>query len=368
MPSSVREDIFVLDSLVHALNWDESNFADKVAGAAGAKAAAFVACNTGIPGYDYPEDKYKSDWSVTDMANLLFHESQTTVGVFNPQPLFIYKDGLTSLEKAAESIERFPTRFIGTYATIDPLRPGWEQHLREQVDLLHPMGLKLYPASWQEKGVQTWAMNDPKVAFPVFELAGELGLRHIAVHKALPIGPIEYRGAFNVMDFEGAAAHFPDFDFELVHGGLAFLEETAWLMSKFPNIYINMENMNIVVARKPRAFARILLGFMNVIGNEMYSRLQWGTGTFQFHPRPCIEAFLDFEFPEDMLSETGMFVAADQITMENKRDILGRNFARRHDIDIVAVTAATKGDQFDRPAGAPPLPPYSTLTGDKALV
>jgi hypothetical protein len=229
------------------------------------------------------------------------------------------------------------------------------------------MGLKLYPASWQEKGVETYAMNDPKIAFPVFELAAELGLRHIAVHKALPIGPIEYRGAFSPVDFEGAAANFPEIDFELVHGGLAFVEETAWLMGKFPNIYINLENTNIVIARRPRTFARILLGLMHVGGNAVLDRLEWGTGSFQFHPRPCIEAFLEFEFPEDLLDEAGLFQPLRQITMDNKRDILGRTFAGRHGIDIDAVKAATVGDRFWREPGVPLPRPYSTLTGDKAL-
>jgi hypothetical protein len=365
--ASPPSDVFVLDSLVHALNWREDNWADKVAGRAGSEAAAFTAAHQGDPEYDYPREKFISDWSVEDVANVLFRESTTCVGVFNPQPLFVYKDGLTALHKAYEAVEKFPTRFIGTYATIDPLREGWQASLREQVTQLKPMGLKLYPASWHEKGVSTYAMNDPKIAFPVFELAGELGLRHVAVHKALPIGPIEYQGAFDPRDFEGAAAHFPDIDFELVHGGLAFLEETAWLLGKFDNIYVNLENTNIVAARRPRTFARILLGLMHVGGTPVLDRIEWGTGSFQFHPRPCIEAFLDFEFPADLLADAGLFQPVEQITLENKRDILGRTFAARHGIDIAAVQAAAAGDAFARPHGTPLPRPYSTLTGDKAL-
>jgi predicted TIM-barrel fold metal-dependent hydrolase len=368
MDRAPGEGTFILDSLVHALNWDPSNYADYGPAEAGARAAAFTAAHTGSSEYDYPEDKFISDWSVDDIASLLFRESTTTVGVFNPQPLFIYRDGLTSLEKARYAIERYPTRFIGTYAAIDPLRPGWQDHLRQQVEELRPMGLKLYPASWQELGVETYQMSDPKIAFPVFELCLELGIRHVAVHKALPIGPIEYRGAFNPADFEGAAAHFPEIDFEMVHGGLAFVEETAWMMAKFPNIYINMENMNITAARRPRQLARIFLGLMHVAGNTVLDRIEYGTGTFQFHPRPCIEGFLDFEFPADMLGEAGLFMPCEQITMDNKLDILGRTFARRHGIDVDAVIAETRGDEFDRPAGEPLPRPYSTLSAGKALV
>jgi hypothetical protein len=276
--------------------------------------------------------------------------------------LFVFKDGQTSVAKAYEALEKYPTRFIGSYAAIDPLRSGWEAALREQVEGLTPLGLKLYPASWQERGVETWALNDPKVAFPVLELCQELGIRHIAIHKALPIGPMEYRGAFGPMDVEGAAAHFPDLDFEIVHGGMSFVEETAWLLAKFPNIHVNMENLNIVVARRPRTFAKILLGLLHVGGNAIYQRLQWGTGTFQFHPRPCVEAMLDFTFPEDLLEDAGLYHPIEQITTEHKRDIMGGNFARCHGLDIETLKLGIANDEFARAPDQELPAPYATLS------
>ncbi|WP_157988083.1 amidohydrolase family protein [Jiangella endophytica] len=356
------EDVFVLDSLVHALNWTEENWADRTACKASCDAAAFTAANHGHPAYDMPPELFLRDWTPEDSANLLFRESTTSVGVFNPQPLFVFKDGQTSVEKAVEAVTKYPSRFIGSYAAIDPLRDGWRTHLAEQIAELRPLGIKVYPASWQEQGMRTWALNDPKVAFPLFEFALEHGIRHIAVHKALPIGPMEYRGAFGPADVEGAAAHFPEIDFEVVHGGMSFVEETAWLLAKFPNVYINLENMNIVVARRPRTFARLLLGLLHVGGNALYDRIQWGTGTFQFHPRRCIEAFLDFEFPDDLLEDTGLYHPVEQITLERKRDILARNFARRHDLDLDRLRQGIAGDEFARLPGEPLPAPYSTLS------
>lgn len=355
------DDLFILDSLVHALNWEPSNWADQVAAKASTEAASYTASHQGSPQYDMPPELFVRNWTPTDSANLLFRESTTSVGVFNPQPLFVFKDGQTSVAKAYEAINKYPTRFIGTYAAIDPLRDGWQTFLRDQVTDLKPFGLKLYPASWTERGAETWALNDPKVAFPVFELAGELGIKHIAIHKALPIGPMEYRGAFGPQDVEGAAAHFPDLDFEIVHGGMSFVEETAWLLAKFPNVMVNLENMNIVVARRPRTFARILLSLLHVGGNAMYDRIQWGSGTFQFHPRPPIEAMLDFEFPEDMLESTGLYHPVDQITDEHKRKIMGLTFARRHGLDVDEIKRNIADDEFARPAGAELPAPYSTL-------
>ncbi|WP_238006990.1 amidohydrolase family protein [Dactylosporangium sp. AC04546] len=357
----MEDDVFIIDSLVHALNWTEENWADPVAAGSSAEAAAYTAAHQGSGAYDMPRELFLRDWTPGDSANLLFRESTTSVGVFNPQPLFVFKDGQTSVEKAIEAIRRYPTRFIGAYAAIDPLRDGWRSYLAEQVDALKPLGLKVYPASWQEKGMQTWGLNDPKVAFPLFEHALELGIRHIAIHKALPIGPMEYRGAFGPSDVEGAAARFPDIEFEIVHGGMSFTEETAWLLAKFKNVHINLENMNIVVARRPKTFAKILLSLLHVGGNTVYERIHWGTGTFQFHPRPCIESFLDFEFPEDLLEETGLYHPVEQITLDHKRDILGRNFARLHGLDIAELKRNIAGDEFSRPDGEPLPAPYSTL-------
>jgi len=356
-----HEDVFVLDAVAHAFNLDPSNYAIEAPARASVEMFCGIAGNTGDPAYDYPRDLIQRDWPVEDLAALLFHESTTSVAVYHPTPIFIYKDGLSSVEKAAESLAKYPNRFIGAYACVDPLSRGWEKYLEEQVAEFGPLGLKLYPASWHEQGVTTWAMNDPKVAFPVYEKAGELGLRHIAVHKAIPSGPMEYRNALNPKDVEGAAAHFPQLDFEIVHGGLAFLEETAWLLGQFPNVYINMENTNIVAARRPRRFAKILLGLMHVAGNKVYERLQWATGTVQYHPRPCVEAMLDFEFPEDLLEHAGLFSAVRQITMEDKRNILAGNFVRTHGLDVETMKQNIVGDEFYREPGAPLPQPLSTF-------
>jgi hypothetical protein len=48
--------------------------------------------------------------------------------------------------------------------------------------------------------------------------------------------------------------------------------------------------------------------------------------------------------------------------MENKRDIMGRTFARRHNLDIDALRAGIANDEFSRPAGNEPVRPYSSLS------
>ena len=51
-----------------------------------------------------------------------------------------------------------------------------------------------------------------------------------------------------------------------------------------------------------------------------------------WHPQWALEAFWDFELPEDIVSERGY----PQLTEQAKRKILGGNLARLHGIDVEA--------------------------------
>jgi uncharacterized protein len=359
----MTDELFVIDAVTHAYNHTPENFADAVGAGAIAELAYILAMDPPDPKYGLPREVYLSDWQVEDVANMLFHESETHVAVMHPLAISAFKDGYVSVEKAAEAQERWPNRFIGSYACVDPLHGrGALEDLERQVELLKPLGLKLYPTSWADGKPVSWQMDDPKLIYPLYEKAAELGLRHIAVHKAVPIGPIPVGSAYDPSDLENAATTFPEMTFEIVHGGLAFIEETAWLLARFGNIYINMEIQPIIVERRPRTFAEILLGISRVGGAEMLKRCFWGSGTVLHHPRPGLEAFLDFEFPQDMLDSAGLFAPIPQITYEDKLDMLGRTFAKLHDIDIDACRKAIAGDEFSRAPGEEPKEPYSTIS------
>ena len=158
--------------------------------------------------------------------------------------------------------------------------------LDRQVELLKPIGIKVYPTSWNGSTISQWRMNDPKVAFPLYERALKHGIKVIAVHKAVPLGPVVAENAFNPGDLEGAAGAFPDLSFEVVHGGIAFSEETGWLLARFANIYINLEVSNIILERRPRTFSRMLLDLLKVGGMPIMDRLIWATGCSLAIPAP----------------------------------------------------------------------------------
>ncbi|HET6509063.1 MAG TPA: amidohydrolase family protein [Baekduia sp.] len=345
------KDFFVLDAVVHPFNFDKSNYAEPEGARAMAEMAAAFASTAADEGYQLDRELFMRDWTVDELANILFRESRTDAAVIMSLPVFSFKDGLSSLEKSLDALERYPTRFVGGYACVDPMR-GKDAlvELERQVELFKPyggaLGLKMYPASWHDGKIESWKMNDPKIAYPVIEKALELGLRHVAVHKSIPIEPIEFGDAFNPSDFEGAAVHFPEMNFEIVHGGVAFIEETALLLARFPNIYVNMENLNMVVARRPRVMAQIMLGLMHEGGQAVMQKLFWGTGTTQYHPRPCVEAMKAFTFPEDLLERYGLYIPLEQITDEDKQGLFAGNFCRLHGLDLDAIKAGQRGDAF----------------------
>lgn len=366
---SADDGTFVIDAVVHPYNFDSSNYGDDRLSHASAEATAELAWNLVAapvaPAYEMPRSAYMTNWSVEDTAAQLFAESQTDVAVIHHLPIYAFKDGLVGIEKVAEAREKYPNRFVGSYVGVDPLAGKKAlESMDHQASLYSADGVKMYPTSWDGTTSHNWRMDDSEVTFPILEKASEMGIKVAAIHKAVPIGPTPVTDAYGAKDVEGAATAFPDMNFEIVHGGLSYVEDTAWLMARYQNVYINLEILNIVLARRPRTFAKILLDLLSVGGPDVLKRLVWGTGTMLHHPRPTIEAFLDFQFPEDMLETSGLLGPLPQLTKEDKADILANNYARMHGWDVEKLRAGIGTDQWSRGPGEPLADPYTT--GSKA--
>jgi uncharacterized protein len=355
----VLDDMFVIDSISHAYNVDPSNYR-VVDAAASISLMVYGMAGTGPAPYGMPPEAWLRDWTTAEVADMLFRQSVTDFSVFHPTPIYAYHDGMTSVEKAAEVVNRWPTRFRA-YATVDPMRgQAAIDELDRQVELLDPLGVKLYPSSWTADYHHGWRLDDPAIAFPVIERARHHGLV-VAMHKAIPFGNVPMT-PYKIDDVDAAAAAFPDVNFEIVHGGVAFLEETAWLVGRFPNVWINLEGVTAFLQSRPRLFAQTVLGLCAVGGATVLPRLLWSTGCMAFHPRPLLGAFRDFTFPEDLLEGLGNPVP--QLTDGDKRGILGENYARLHGLDIEGLKAGMSTDAFsdqdpmrlDEPYASAPRP------------
>lgn len=350
----------VFDAVIHPYNLAEDNFATPHARWITSMLSRGNA-GTSPEGYRLSIEDYERDWGIDEVATMCFVECSTDLAAYHVTPIRAFHDGICSVEKGLEAQERWPDRFV-FYVGVDPMEGAAAiEDLERQVELFdRPVGLKLYPNSWTASEIRGWLMDDPEVAFPLFQRAQELGIGTVAIHKALPLGPVELLH-YRVDDIDRAAMAFPDLNFEIVHGGMAFLEETAWQLARFENVWVNLESTATMARRRPKAFEHAMAALIR--GKKSIEQIMWGTGAMVAHPRPHLEDFArDFRFSDELV-DGGV---VEQITEEDKRAILAGNYARMHGIDLEERLARIKGDEFDQQRGDEPAPPYST-TRVKAL-
>ncbi len=305
--------------------------------------------------YRLERELYYTAIDVDTFVSAIFLESTTDVAVFHTIPAWGVFGDLSPIDVGIEARRRHPDR-VRLYAAISPLEGARAlDELERQAAEWDVIGLKLYPMDIIDGQLLPFRLDDRKRAYPVLERCQELGIRTVAIHKAIPLdqAPAEY---FSSGDVESAASDFPDLNFEVVHGGFAFLEETVLQLMRFPNIYVNLEGVASLLTKQPAAFARIMGHLMMYSGHE---RIFWGTGATVFHPRVLIEAFEAFEMPEDLVSGW----AYPRLTPEVKADILGGNYMRVHGIDPRALAERLDGDAvaLERERGL--HEPWSVLRG-----
>ncbi|MEA2523019.1 MAG: uncharacterized protein QOF73_246 [Thermomicrobiales bacterium] len=354
----------VIDAVVHPYNLATENYRTKTAQwireivSDGNRAI-------GPEGYRITAEAYEREWGIEEVANMSFVESYADLAAYHVLPVRAFHDGFCSVEKGLEAQQRWPDRFV-FYVGVDPMEgPAAIEDLERQAELFdHPVGVKLYPNSWAGDEVTGWLMDDPEIAYPIFERAQQLGIKTMAIHKAIPLGPVEMRH-YRVDDIDRAAMDFPDLNFEIVHGGMAFTEETAWQLARFENVWVNLEVTATMLTNRPRSFARAMAGLIAEGGEHAIDRIFWGTGCMVAHPRPHLERFVrEFDFTAEERDEYGL----PEMTTAVKRKILAENYARLHGIDLEARLGKVQGDEFSvrRPDGAQPLTPYSTTAAAAA--
>ena len=338
------EDAFIIDAVTHGYNLDPSNFQ---ATAAAKKFAAIAypqlhrALSPPNSRYVLSEEQFVRTCDPELLASCLFDESQTDIGVYHATPLYgFFKDGGSpiSIGKAVSALAPGRMLFYGAVHPFDTARAIDE--LDRQIEENGIIGLKFYPNDlWQGK-LTSFRMDDENVAFPIFEHARKRGLRSIAIHKAVVLGP-QPLNDFRLGDIEGAALAFRSLNFEIVHGGWAFLEDTVMLAQCFRNIYINLEGGSAFLNIAPRRFAT-LIGSLLQVGAE--NQILWGTGAMALHPRPLIEKFWQFDMPEDLMDGYGY----PALTQAIKRKIFAGNFAHLHGLSLPDLVAAIPEDERNK--------------------
>ena len=194
-------------------------------------------------------------------------------------------------------------------------------------------------------------MDDYVIAFPVFELAMELGITNVAIHKALPLGPVA-TDALRVDDVGHAAEAFPEINFQIVHAGFSFLDECKFLILNYPNVYATLEATFLFCQFDPELFTRVMRELLLYRGPD---KLIYSSTATVIHPQYLLEDFARFEMPENF---------SIQLTDEVRHKILAGNLARLHGIDIEEQKHKLEGDEFDTQRSENGLrEPWSTVRG-----
>lgn len=350
----------VVDAVVHPYNLDPSNQNREAA----AQLETVYGAHVVATGPDHPEHlldraEFFSDFPFEAIADSLFVESPVDLAIIHALPnLGFAQSFVTDPDRAAAFRDRHPDRFR-VYATVDtPTTDAAIAQLERQVRELNVDGLKLYPAFFYGGEGVGWRLDGADFATPLLEAARELGIRNVAVHKALWLPPAP-RSAFDVDDLDGALDRFADMNFFMVHAGAAFLDRTAELLARHRNLYATLESVFAYSVVRPPVFAKILGTLLRACGA---GQLLFGSGTNLSHPAPLLTAFDGYELPAEMVAEHGF----PQLTAADRRLILGGNALRLHGIDAAAVHERTADDEFARRRASGTSRPWGHLRAPAA--
>ncbi|QYJ15711.1 hypothetical protein Rxycam_01539 [Rubrobacter xylanophilus DSM 9941] len=323
----IRDDVLVFDGVAHPFNFDRSNYLGR-----GGELFAnhLYAFHTVLTPEDEPKlgpEEFLKEWHPEEIRRMVFEESDTDMLVSMPLPLTdLFRDGLSAWERCAELAEQDPDRTV-FWGTVNPLEGRRALELMEiQVKEYGARAFKFYNVRYDYGEPFPWRMDDPQVAFPIYEKALELGVNLIGVHKGVPLGPQPIE-ATQTWDMDGAAANFPDINFVIFHVGLPFIDETCWQLVRYPNLYASLAATINFVVRSPRQFAEWIGKLLFWCGED---KIVYGSEAPIFHPRWALEAFWNFEIPEDLVEGYGY----PQLTEQAKRKILGENLLRLHGMDL----------------------------------
>ena len=332
-------DVFVVDPVVHALNLGAANVASRYGAQLHAMSYGLHAMMS-PPHALCPQATYMTDMPGDVLVRTMLEESRTDLIATHTLRLDSwFHDGFAAEHKTVAMCRDYPTRVLG-YVGVDPTmeKAAVLDDLERQVAALpQAIGVKLYPH--QMNPYRRWLANDDTV-MALIERAQALGLKTIAIHKALPNGSVPLASYRIGEDFEQAADAFPGMAFEIVHSGMAFVEETAMAIGRFPNVYANLETTTALLWQAPGRFEAALALLMQWGGPE---KILWSTGCTVVHPQHLIALFWNFAFSPATMASHGIPQCDEGI----KRLILGENYLRMIGQAAADWRTLQAGDTFD---------------------
>ena len=337
------------------------------------------------------------DFTAVTFNNFLkevFLDSVTTMGLIggaasNPgDPAVLPADGMANTSDRVNAFfgsQRLLTQgtIFPSIGTIIPPAPGELSNLDEmerQVEVNKIVSWKGYPigdfvAVGEGRLTYPWHVDDPAVAYPVWQRSLDLGIKIVSLHMGLnPPGMTpEHEDHGHPSHFAAAARDFPELTFVAYHSGLRpFLDDTssaqqlsagivagqnppqidwvtdlAFIESKqrrrLPNVMAELGTTfasSVVIF--PELTAHILGQLLKGLGPK---RILWGTDSMWYgSPQWQIDAFWRFHIPEPLRTRFGY----PELDTKTKLQILGLNSAKLYKIKINDPRPLHLNDRLER--------------------
>ena len=164
-------------------------------------------------------------WDEQDLGRLLFDDSCTDMAMAQAVVLYdVYKKGFAPVEAQYQFARAYPERVLFC-GGVDPLYPSLDHALQEMERQVRELGARSFKFYNAHVG-KAWRCDDPKLAYPMYEKARELGIKVLQFHKGFPITRARLED-LSPLDIQQAALDFPDLTFAIHHLALPYFEEVV---------------------------------------------------------------------------------------------------------------------------------------------
>ena len=301
----------------------------------------------------------------------LFGDSDTVMAVISGVPTRDWDknplppDQMVATRKYVNDIAG--SRRVLSHGLLRPnLGPKELDEMERQVKELKIDAWKMYTGA--ELGEQAWFMDDEKIAYPFWERTKKLGIKHLCVHKGLPLGAFNEK-ACTPFDLEKAAKDWPDLNFIVYHSGYRGVswtgsgtgekvlppknpdaQEIPWISDIFRILKKNPDIKNIyfelgstfqqLSSSAPEKCLHMLGQMLQTAGAD---RILWGTDSiWNGSPQSQIERMRRLKMDEKLMKKYGY----SELTAEIKNKILGLNAAKLFGINVEDARKAIKTDKL----------------------
>lgn len=330
----LHKDVFIFDNVVHLYDLSDENLArpdsglDRLTHLKIGKARRHPWQADTYGGGD-PIGGFARKWNVDELGKMLFEDSPTDMAMAQAVVLYdVYKEGFSPVQAQYEFARALPERVLFC-GGVDPMYPSVQGALEEMERQVVEMGarsMKFYNAHIDGR---SWRCDDSELAYPLYERGRELGINVFQYHKGFPITRARLED-LTPLDIQQAAMDFPDLTFAIHHLALPYFEETVYIAARFPNVVLVLSGTMHLPMIAPWQFKDYMGRLLRDVGSD---RLLWGSeAPLLGNPQPMIEWFWEMEVDEELQERYGY----PQITIEDKRKILGENQARLFGVDIEA--------------------------------